>query len=160
MASSQGVFEKLTLAFEKATQVIMFGLMVMVTADTIRRYVFNSPIHGVLEVSEFMMAALVFLTLAYAQRKKRMINVNIITSHFSPRTNDYLNLFIYGFGLVFWALITWQGADAAYLAWKIMDRTPGLVQLPLSPPKALVPIGGALLCIQLMIDIRETWKKL
>jgi TRAP-type C4-dicarboxylate transport system permease small subunit len=160
MASSQGLLEKCILAFEKATQVVMFGLMVLVTADTIRRYAFNSPIHGVFEMTEFMMAALVFLTLAYAQRKKAMINVNLLTSHFSPRTNDYLNLFVYIFGFIFWALITWQGAEAVYFAWKIMDRTPGLVKFPLYPPKSLVPIGGALLCIQLIIDIRDTWKKL
>ena len=48
----------------------LFGIMCLTTADVGGRYLFNSPILGVFELTEFMILILIFSFLAYTQSKR------------------------------------------------------------------------------------------
>jgi TRAP-type C4-dicarboxylate transport system permease small subunit len=126
----------------------------------IGRFLFNRPIHGVTEITEFFMVSLLYFTLPYTQALKAHINVEIFTLHYSPRNRLVSGVLTYFLGLFVFALITWQGIKSAADAWKIQEVTFGLLELPLFPAKILVPIGSFFLCSRFVLDIVEGLRKL
>ena len=50
--------------------VALFVMMSLSTADVIGRYIFNKPIMGVFEITEFLMLIIIFSYLALAQSSK------------------------------------------------------------------------------------------
>ena len=140
--------------------VILLGMMLLVTSDVIGRFLFNRPIHGVTEITEFFMVGLLYFTLPYTQALKGHINVEIFTLHYSPRTRLIAGVLTYFLGFFVFALITWQGIKSAADAWKIQEVTFGLLELPLFPAKILVPIGSFFLCSRFALDIVKGLRKL
>ena len=62
---STGPFAKLLRWMSLAAGWVLIALMIYTVLDVILRYVFNHPFRGSLEVTEFAMALIVFLGLAY-----------------------------------------------------------------------------------------------
>jgi len=143
-----------------AGTVILLGMMFLVTFDVIGRFLFNRPLHGATEITEFMMVGLLYFTLAHTQALKAHINVEIFTLHYSPRTRLVADLITYFLGLFLFAFITWQGFKSALDAWRIQEVTFGLLELPLFPAKVLVPIGSLILSLRFILDIADGWRKL
>jgi tripartite ATP-independent transporter DctM subunit len=88
--------------------VILMLMMLITAADVLLRYVFNRPILGTVELTEFMMALLVFLALAYTQKEKGHVNVDLILSRVSPRFQSSLETINGCIVLGTFALITWR----------------------------------------------------
>ncbi|MBI5968407.1 MAG: TRAP transporter small permease [Deltaproteobacteria bacterium] len=132
--------------------IILTAMMLLVTADVLARYLFNSPIHGTTELTEFMMIGLFYFTLAYTQALKAHIRVDMLISLFSPRARLICEEITYLLGFALFALITWQTMEAAVQAWKIWETTFGLILFPLFPAKVLIPIGCFIVCLRLILD--------
>ena len=135
---------------------ILTAMMILITCDVIARFTFNHPIHGVTEITEFMMVGMFYFTLAHTQAVKHNIKVEVIITHLSPKAKRRAEFITYFLGLLLFALITWQGVRSAADAWAIGEITFGLVELPLFPAKVLVPIGSFILCLRFMVDIIES----
>ena len=136
------------------------AMMLLVTADVLGRFFFSTQVQGTTELTEFMMVALLYLSLAHTQALKGHINVDIFLSYFKKRTRLVFDLIIYLLGLVLFALITWQGTLAAIKAWTFWETTFGVILFPLFPAKVLVPLGSFLLCLRYLLDIKDTIKTL
>lgn len=132
--------------------VILSAMMLLVTGDVLGRYLFNRPIHGTTEVTEFMMVGLLYFTLAHTQALKAHIRVDMLVSLFSPRARLICEVITYLLGFILFALITWQSLASAIQAWKIGETTFGLILFPLFPAKVLVPIGCFIVCLRLILD--------
>jgi TRAP-type C4-dicarboxylate transport system permease small subunit len=135
------------------SSVIIFVMMFMITADVIMRYVFNSPIQGTFELSEFCLVWIVFLSIAYIQSHKGHIKIDIATSWMPMKGQMILDIFSYFLGIAFFAIVFWQSGKMAWNAWVIKDHTMGLVEFPLWPAKFLVPYGAGLICLQFLSNI-------
>jgi TRAP-type C4-dicarboxylate transport system permease small subunit len=59
------IFERFLRLLAYAAGVILLVLMLFTVADVFMRYVFNAPLKSVYEFTEFTMAAIVFLGIAY-----------------------------------------------------------------------------------------------
>ncbi|MBA7639663.1 hypothetical protein ES703_47323 [subsurface metagenome] len=143
-----------------AGSIILVGMMLLVTSDVIGRFLFNSPIHGTMEVIEFMMIGLLYFTLAHTQAIKAHINVELLTSRFSPRARLICEIITYFVGLIVFALITWQGAASAAEAWRIGEITFGVIEFPIFPAKVLIPIGSFIFCLRFILDITNGFRNL
>ena len=132
--------------------IILTAMMFLVTADVLGRYLFNRPIHGTTEITEFMMVGLLYFTLAHTQADKAHIRVEMFISHLSPRTQLILEMIAYLLGFILFALITWQGILSAAKAWQVWETTFGLILFPLFPAKVLIPIGSFLFSLRLLLD--------
>lgn len=130
----------------------MTAMMLLVTGDVLGRYLFNSPIHGTTEITEFMMVGLLYFTLAHTQALKAHIRVDMLVSLFSPRARLICEEITYFLGFILLALITWQSLVSAIQAWKIGETTFGLILFPLFPAKVLIPIGCFIVCLRLILD--------
>lgn len=71
---------------------VFLSLMMCLTAvDVIGRYIFNRPITGALELTEFMMAVVVAFGLSYTQVKKGHVNVDVVTSKLPKKVQEVIN---------------------------------------------------------------------
>jgi TRAP-type C4-dicarboxylate transport system permease small subunit len=147
------VIQGISLGGESVGRIVLLVMMLLISADTIFRYVFHSPIDGTMELSEFFMIAIVYPSLAYAQHLKAHVRVELLVMRLSARGQTVLGLFTDTIGFILWLIIGWKGLDMAIRAWVLGDTTSGILPLPLFPAKILIPFGAALLCIQLLCDI-------
>jgi len=128
-------------------------MMFLTAADVIGRYVFNSPVQGSYEITEFMLVAVVFLGIAYVQSVKGHVKVEVATLWLPQRARLALDIFGYTIGLVMFILIAWRSGIFAWEAFVTKEYTWGLLELPLWPAKSFVTIGCAFLAIQFLADI-------
>ena len=129
-------------------------LMLLTAVDVCLRYIFGRPITGAYELNEFMMAILVAFGLAYAAVQKGHINVDVILSRSSPRSQAVINSITALLSLGFFILMTWRcilyaekmrggGYESQSLA------------IPIYPFVYAVALGCAILVLVLLIFLRE-----
>ena len=75
----------LQLTLEGVAGATLFGMMLLTTADVTGRYFFNSPILGAVELTQLMLAALVFLSLPVVCWRQEHISVDLLDAIFPAR---------------------------------------------------------------------------
>ena len=76
-------------------------MMVLTTADVILRYLFNWPMPGSWELTEYLMAIAVSLTLAYCALERGHIKVDIVLSLLPQRAQAAIRSIVTFLGLGF-----------------------------------------------------------
>ena len=61
-----------------AAAVLLFGLMLLTTADVVGRYIFNWPLRGAFEVTELLLLALIFAGLPLVSRADEHVTLDFI----------------------------------------------------------------------------------
>ena len=64
---------------------VLILMMLITVADVFLRYVFNSPIVGAYEISEFVLLVLCFIGIAYCAWEDRHVKMNLLFSRLSER---------------------------------------------------------------------------
>lgn len=122
---------------------VMAGLIVV---DIILRTFFNSPISGTLELEQYMLAVVVFLSLGYTMMEDQHVNIDFLSSRYSRK----MTLVSKGiFSLLTTCLCTifaWQNIIRGIEAYEEMDI--GMVtEIPLYPFFIIAVLGCALTAI-------------
>jgi TRAP-type C4-dicarboxylate transport system permease small subunit len=137
-------------------------IMVIVNIDVIGRYLFNSPLWGVLEISEFLLAGCVLLGLGYTEFLGGNVQVELFYDHFSPLWKNILRVFYSLFGIGLYGLIAYTSGILTFDLFKA-NLTSDVLRIPAWPFRAFVPIGACLvvmvLVLKLSIDIKELWER-
>ncbi len=129
----------------------ILAMVLIVTADVIGRFCFNSPFRYAYDLTEFSMAGSVLLAMAYTQAIRGHIRVDALTSHLPKRMQSILSIFGTAATLFFFILVIRMGWD---LAWANRQAlTMAANPLPLFWPKLLVPLGALLMSLQLVVDL-------
>ncbi len=138
---------------------LLVVMMVLVASHVAGRYLLNQPIQGTHEITEFIMVAIVFLSLSHTQAKKAHIKIELFTSFLPLKMTLILEIFVYVLGFTIFALIAWQGYLAFLESWVIEEVTLGYLALPLYPAKLTIPLGCAVLCFRFIADIFSVFQK-
>ena len=93
--------------------VALFGTMCLTAADVVGRYVFNAPILGVFELTEFLVLILIFSFIGYTQSQKNHVAVELLLKIFPEKIRNYIELINHVICLVLMMLITWMGLRKA-----------------------------------------------
>lgn len=88
-------------------------LMLLVAADVGLRYFFNLPILGTVEITEFLMLALVFFGMLYTQQKKSHVIVEALVERFSQRTQAVIKSITTIAAISVFFIISWQSVVRA-----------------------------------------------
>lgn len=75
----------LQLTLEGVAGATLFALMLLTTADVAGRFFFNSPILGTVELTQLMLAALVFLSLPVVCWREEHVSVDLLDAVFPAR---------------------------------------------------------------------------
>lgn len=142
-------------AFVAVSGTVVAVMMFLTFFDVLLRYIFNRPITGSLELTEFMMAMLVTFGLAYCALRKGHIRVDLVLMYVSRRTQRALDVLAYLVSMVFYILITWQVFlnGKSLLASKL---TSSVLFIPVYPFVFLLVLGAALLVLVFLRDTMES----
>ncbi len=130
-------------------------LMLLGAFDVIGRYVFNRPITGAFEISEVLLAGVLFFGWAYTQATRGHIRVNILVRRFSARGQALTDLINSVLGLVLFSVITWQAALIAIAYWET-NRIIDVIMVPLAPFRMFVSVGAFFLCLEFIVQILQS----
>jgi tripartite ATP-independent transporter DctM subunit len=145
-----GVFSRWT----NVLGIAVLFLMVCVTfIDVIMRYFFNSPIKGVLELTEVLMIVAVFLGIAHTQNQKGHITVDILSAALPPRRRLVLEFITTMLGSGLFIIIIWRSIIKliSFINQNAMHSQYFLV--PDAPFDAVLILGCTCLCLLLIRDL-------
>jgi TRAP-type C4-dicarboxylate transport system permease small subunit len=136
---------------------ILLVMMVLTATDVFLRYLFNAPIEGVYEAIELMMAVVFCFGIAYTQRQKGHVSVNLFTHKLSKKKQAMVSSFISAVSLSLFVLMTWQSFLKAHVTFISRETTYGGVgpfgHLPISPFVYLTSVACLTFCFELMVDL-------
>jgi TRAP-type C4-dicarboxylate transport system permease small subunit len=133
---------------------ILAAMMFLTAMDVLLRYIFNRPISGALEITEFMMVIIVGFGLSYCVTVKGLVSVEIFTSHFSPRAQAILNTITYFLSFIFFSLITWQSMRNVKLVFET-DLVSPVLFIPTFPFAVMLALGCLVFTLVLLINFLE-----
>lgn len=130
----------------------LFVMMCLTIVDVAGRYLFNQPVLGTYELTEFMVLILIFSFLAYTQSKKSHISVDLFMMFFPEKLKTYIEIINHLACLAIMILITWMGFEKALEMIHTGESSPNLT-LPTYPFVFFLVIGCAVMCIEFGRDI-------
>ncbi|MFH1487948.1 MAG: TRAP transporter small permease [Pseudomonadota bacterium] len=132
--------------------VAMFLIMLLTVADVIGRSFFTRPIVGTYEISRYFLAVIVLLGIGYAQQTGQHVAVDYFVSMLPPRGQFAFENLATALGLVFFALVAWQGWKGGWhsLHANLVSDT---ISMPLYPFEFLIAVGALCMCIELFLKL-------
>ena len=138
--------------------VILFFLMMLTVADVVLRKIFNKGILGTLEISEFMMVAIVFFSLAEGELEDRNVSVDLLVKKLSLKSRVIIDALVKLLGFILYCFIA-----IAVFGYAGLIKSSGEVSLDLWLPRypiiyivavALI-LFSVVLLFRLIIAIKE-----
>ena len=138
----------------KATAWAAVGLTVLISAEVFSRYVLNKPHGWVLDAQIMLYGTLFMMAGAYTLSKNGHVRGDVLYGFFQPRTQATIDLLLY---IVFFlpgiVALTWAGWSFANESLAIREQTFNADPLPVYLFKFVVPIAGAVLLLQGLVEI-------
>lgn len=130
--------------------VSFLNLLIMgaVVWEVFCRYLLRSPTSWAMEINQYLLAALALLAGGYALLDERHVRVDMLYRRFPPRAKAAVEVFSGLLILLLCAVLMYHGSEFALDALRKGKRSMSLLELPLFPSMALVPLGGFLLALQ------------
>ena len=128
-------------------------VMLAITCSVILRYVFDMSLAWPVEISEYLVVACVFLPLAFVLVRERNIHVDLFIMHLSKKKKVVLDLIISFLSFILFSLIVWQSGATALESLQEGVRSTTANEMPVFPSQVMVPLGGLLLCMALVVRI-------
>ena len=129
-------------------------LTALITWEVFSRYALNTPHAWVLD-AQIMLYGTLFMTAgAYTLAKNGHVRGDVLYGFFRPRTQASVDLALY---IVFFlpgiVALTWAGWTFANDSLAIREQTFNADPLPVYPFKFVVPVAGAVLLLQGVVEI-------
>jgi TRAP-type mannitol/chloroaromatic compound transport system permease small subunit len=122
--------------------------------EVFSRYVLNNPHDWNLNVQIMLYGTLFMMAGAYTLAKNNHVRGDVLYGFFMPRTQAWIDLVLYViFFLPGIVALTWAGWAYANEALAIREKTFSATPLPLYPFKFVIPIAGAMLLLQGLVEI-------
>ena len=158
--------EKFLIIYEKILQVltklvgVIAGVLVLYCAfsivwEVIARGLLNSPTEWVMEISTYCVLIAGFLGMGVAYAGKKHIHVDIFVSKMSPKTLTYVEIMTSLIGIFYSLIFMIYSWDMTMLSLEINNCAPTTLGTPLWIPQLSMPIGFAVLCLQIIRTLLE-----
>ena len=157
--------KKITNIFDRTNGVLaVFGsiliifVMLLIVAQIIMRRFLGQSIFWAIDISEFSLIYIPFLGAAWLLRKDGHVMIEVVVTHFKPRTQAMIHFINSIIGSAACAIITWYGIvvtlDFYQLSYTMDSRLAPLMW----PLTIIIPIGSLLLTIQFVRRTNRYWK--
>jgi len=142
------------------TGLLIFGIMAAVMASVILRYIFNNPVAGIDEIVAYVFSVCVFLGLAYTLRIEGHINVDLLLTHRSLKTQVKLRIIGYIIGLLVSGAMVYLGYLQVIDTYKTGLRSWSPLKTPVYLAQIGIPLGFFLLFLELIVKILQSKRKM
>ena len=155
-SSKMGGFEKGVGIMSNILMYISGGLLLIMLflgiSDVTGRYVFNKAIVGTTEFFEVLMPGMVLLSLAYTQKVKAHITVDLFVSMFPARAQAVIGAAVTAWAIILFGLIGWQGIALIFTYYR-SGRVITNTGIPMYIPRIIVPLGAVTICLVFIVDL-------
>lgn len=133
---------------------LILGLIGIIMVEVVRRYFFNAPIMGVMDVQQAYFGAYYVMAGAYTLWARGHVRVDVLWVLAPLRGRAVLDLITFPFFFIFAAAIIYTGWKFGMLATWIqgigwnLEVDQSHLRLPLYPPKWTIFLGGVFLLLQ------------
>ncbi len=149
-----GWLERIENLFAALASAALFVLLALVVAQAFTRYVLNDPIGEVVTVTEtYLMPAIVFFTMAALQRDDGHVRVDLLYGSWRGRTKRIADLLIAMLSAAFWAVVVYASVGETVFSLRMDYEVSKDLPLPLASAIGIVPLGGTLILLRLMLQI-------
>ncbi len=146
--------DRLSTWFGKFSAWSVVALTALISWEVFSRYVLNKPHAWVLDAQIMLYGVLFMMAGAYTLAKNGHVRGDVLYGFFQPRTQATIDLLLY---IVFFlpgiVALTWAGWDFANASLAIREQTFNADPLPVYPFKFVVPVAGAILLLQGLVEI-------
>ena len=132
-----------------AIAAVAIGLLAIIgTADSLGTQLFALPVPSALELSQAGLAVVVFMGLAFAQRRRGHVMVDILFNRFTGNVKVFFTGLALLAAVTFFAFLAWRTGIAALESYEVDERSWGLTRFPIWPSKIAVAFG----CIVALLE--------
>ena len=136
--------------------VFLLPLMLITAFEVIGRNLFNRPIAGAVELSEYLLSIFILLGVAYTQQVKGYVGVSLFVARLPLRGQMVLNIISTLLSLFIFALLAWQGLIVGMEEKTVSD----MLRVPQYPFRLLVAAAAFLTCLELLFDAGDSFSRL
>lgn len=127
-------------------------MMLLTAADIVGRGVFNNPIRGTYELTQYMLAVIVLLGIGYVQQTDHLIRVTVFAAKLHPRAQFFISAIFNVVAIVFFALVVWQGFTESLGSLRL-KKASDILHIPAYPFELLIPVGALLIAVEFLITL-------
>lgn len=149
-----GWFERLLRGMALLAGLVLLALTLLTVVDVVLRYFFNAPFRGSLEATEYAMALIVFLSLAWCGAAGGHIAVDLLDRWLDRPSLRWLPGLISLTGAVLFAVVAWQLAVEAFIGFKQVSN---MLRWPHWPFKLGAAFGALCFSLVMFRETRQRW---
>jgi TRAP-type mannitol/chloroaromatic compound transport system permease small subunit len=116
--------------------------------EVVSRYLFHSPTLWAHEVSRHFYGAHFMLGGAYALLHGNHVLTDVLVGNLSTRKRAIVDAIFWLLFFFYMVLLLWKGTEMAWVSLQRMETTQTVFRSPVWPVKLTIPIGGALIFMQ------------
>lgn len=151
----RGTIDAVTRVMAMVSVTCIVLMLLATVADVVRRYLWGTSIHGVTEMGEVAMVAIVFLGLGYAQSRDAHVSMTLVVRRMRPECAALVN----GLGLlVVTATVGWLllvTSERAIASYQVSEYRFGLVQIPIWPARIAIAVGVTAYLLELIFALYD-----
>jgi TRAP-type C4-dicarboxylate transport system permease small subunit len=130
--------------------IIFMGFLI--TIDIILRSTINYSIQWAFALNGYISATVALLAGGYALLDKQHVRVDIFYTKFSPRVRGIVDIGTSSLTYLLCGVFIWTGGILCIESFTTGSMTGGVLNMPAYIPQMLIPLGGLLLGLQLLVD--------
>jgi TRAP-type C4-dicarboxylate transport system permease small subunit len=139
-----------------ASALSTFVIMLLTTIDAMGRYLFNSPIAGVYEITtSYLMVAAVFLGATYAYREGAYIRVTFLAERLPGKVKLAVDYFVQTISMLYGALLVYATYEQMLVVMASHTVLSSVEGVSLWPAYVIVPLGLCLMSLDMLFDLSK-----
>ncbi len=142
------IFDVILIGFTWFSGMLMIFSLISVCIDVVMRYFFNSPSGWILQISEYILLYIPFLTAAFVLKEEGHIKVDIILNIVTERTEAILNTVTSILGAGVLLILTYYGTIVTYDFYVRNVPTLKYLKIPEFLVIMVIPVGCFLFALQ------------
>ncbi len=143
------LFSRFLRTLAMASGILLLVLMIYTDVDVLLRYVFNSPFSGSVEFTEYLMATIVFLAIAYCGWTGGHIAVDLFDRWLNRPGLRLLPAILSFVGAALFVVIAWQATLETVAT---LDQVSNMLKWPHYPFRFTVAFGSAMFALVLLVQ--------
>jgi TRAP-type mannitol/chloroaromatic compound transport system permease small subunit len=152
----KAVMKKIEALSERIGSIVSWVFVILVGLscfEVFTRRFLGKPTIWTHEILSYTFCALILLTMGYTQLHKGHANIDVFYDALPKRKKVIVDVINYAiFGIPFVIIMMVDGTIFAATSWMMHERTPSAFNFIVYPAKTLIPVGFALLLLQLLVD--------
>jgi TRAP-type C4-dicarboxylate transport system permease small subunit len=129
-------------------------LMMLTAVDVVLRYLLNTAIPDIVEVTSFLLAILISLAFAHTTYQRDHVEINIIVERLSPRPKFAAEILTSFIGALLLITMTWQALIKALYSLSVGEFLGGMM-IPVYPAKFAFAFSCLLTALAMMLRFYE-----